>query len=73
MKLQNDDIVLLQNGNVILAQSANDKKYIVSRDSEVRYFSYWFDRDKKAEYLQDALDYFRSVTEKKYKRREMEV
>lgn len=70
MGLKNNDLILLQNGNAILAQAANDSKYIVSTESDAKYFSYWLDRESKAKVLQEALDFFRSITEEKYKRKE---
>lgn len=70
MGLKQNDMILLQNGNAILAQSANDSRYIVSTENDAKYFSYWFDRESKAEVLQEALDFFRSITEEEYKRKE---
>lgn len=70
MGLKQNDLILLQKGNAILAQSANDTKYIVSTENDAKYFSYWLDRESKAEVLQEALDFFRSITEEEYKRKE---
>lgn len=65
---------LLRNGNVSLLQSKNDTQYCVCRnynpnakeDTQYvngRYFCYWDDKQRKVEYLQDALDNFRAKTE----------
>lgn len=67
-------IQILRKGKYALLQSESDSQYVVASgynpdDPEGQqwghgsYFPYWGDADKKIEMLQNALDYFRCLTE----------
>lgn len=70
-------IELLRNGNYALLQSESDTQYCIASGydptqpegqqwSNGTYFTYWNDAKRKADCLQNALDYFRSKTEENY-------
>ena len=68
---------ILRKGNYALLQSESDTQYAVvsgynptqpedQQWTNGTYFTYWNDTKRKADCLQNALDYFRSKTEENY-------